>query len=444
MCGIIGAAGSLTKNVRDAVKDLLIMDSIRGPHSTGIFVLDDFGKTAIHKKAVGPLDFLDMKKVDQTFLSNNNRIIIGHNRWATKGAINSINAHPFQQGSIFGVHNGTLRVQSYLPDYLDFEVDSENIMHSLNISTVEETVSKLHGAYALNWWDDTTKRLHFLRNDERSLHHCYSEDLKTLFWASEPYMLAAALCRNGIKFTKIEPFEEDTLYTFDVKLIQRIAPVFDKPYVKKLEGPAPYLPPVPAYYRGVGNVVTNIKAKKNKASMAGGAGDTPAYLTELGYSLTAVVPIFLSSHKGTIVHGETLDGTNTAVRVHVGDEKAAEALVAYEGWYSASGLTGFKKPTVHGEGYISIGRTALTKKTWENFTEGKKSLGSSTDTVAVIDMDGSTITKIEFARRFKDGCIVCSNPVVYDVQDFEIVGKRSVICTDCRDIPFVTEARGNV
>lgn len=152
----------------------------------------------------------------KNIMNVNTNVLIGHNRYATQGAINSTNAHPFKHGDIVGVHNGTLVGQYLLPDYLDYQVDSENIIHSINKIGSKETWGKVNGAAALVWWNIKDQTLHFLRNNERPMCYCYSLDSKTLFWASEAWMLEGILGRNDIMHHQIFETEIHNEYVMDV------------------------------------------------------------------------------------------------------------------------------------------------------------------------------------------------------------------------------------
>src|SRR3546814_3133548 len=98
---------------------------------------------------------------------------VGHNRFATKGKVNDLNAHPFHYGNIVGAHNGTLEKSSW--DALDkklgedTDVDSQAIIKSIATFGIEETVPLLQGAWALVWFDMEAQTLNFLRKDERPL-----------------------------------------------------------------------------------------------------------------------------------------------------------------------------------------------------------------------------------------------------------------------------------
>ena len=218
MCGIIGFSGEADKRDEDAIKTLLAIDVIRGPHSTGLAGIRKDGDIVMHKLAALPQDFLDATKSKKVF-AQYNRVYIGHNRYATKGKVNNVNAHPFEFGDFVGVHNGTLVNQTLLPDHEDFEVDSENLLYSIAIDGIEATWKKVHGAAALVWWEGEDKVVHFIRNAQRPLFWCYklgdNKVKKGIYWASEAWMLNAALGREGILRSDIASVKEDTLYTYD-------------------------------------------------------------------------------------------------------------------------------------------------------------------------------------------------------------------------------------
>lgn len=196
-------------------KELLTVDVIRGPHSTGVAAVTEKREVLIAKEACLPTN-LFKSSAFKNIMNVSTNVLIGHNRYATQGAINSTNAHPFKHGGIVGVHNGTLVHQALLPDYLDYQVDSENIVHSLNKLGSKETWNKVNGAAALVWWDMKDNTLHFLRNDERDFCYCYSEDRKTIFWASEWWMLEGILSRNFIKHLPVYETDLHTEYVLDV------------------------------------------------------------------------------------------------------------------------------------------------------------------------------------------------------------------------------------
>lgn len=215
MCGLVGVAGAIGPKEERVFKELLTVDVLRGPHSTGVAAINEKRGLMVAKEACLPTSLFKTQPF-KSIMNVNTNVLIGHNRYATQGAINSTNAHPFKHGDIVGVHNGTLIQQWLLPDYLDYQVDSENIVHSINKIGSKETWGKVSGAAALVWWNLKDETLHFLRNSERPMCYCYSLDRKTLFWASEAWMLEGILGRNGIHHHQIFETEIHNEYVIDV------------------------------------------------------------------------------------------------------------------------------------------------------------------------------------------------------------------------------------
>jgi len=223
MCGQFGTVGDLGKKQDAFTDNMFILDSLRGPDSCGLLGVANYDDDVnIFKRAVSACDFIDMGGYRKV-LRVKNKVLMGHNRWSTKGAINSVNAHPFTIGDITGQHNGTLIAQWRLPDSKDFIVDSENIIHAINKVGIKETWSLVDGAAALMWWDEKDDSFNMIRNKLRPMFFCYSKDLKQMYVASERYMLEAALWRNGIERGKMEELPVDVLYSFKVDTLAKDA-----------------------------------------------------------------------------------------------------------------------------------------------------------------------------------------------------------------------------
>lgn len=235
MCGIVFVGGTtLSATNIERFEQLLYADTFRGEHSTG--VMSYFHPPAkepeilIEKKAVPGDVFIRsglLEKVKElkyptqyspnTMTSANPKFMVGHNRYATAGAVNDRNAHPFQHGPVTLVHNGSLVDQSLLPEHKNFAVDSENICYSIATIGIEETIKKLHGAFTLVWHDARDNTLNFLRNDERPFHML---EMSSGDWygASEEAMVMWIMTRKKYNPTIKRHFELEVgvQYVFDV------------------------------------------------------------------------------------------------------------------------------------------------------------------------------------------------------------------------------------
>lgn len=168
-----------------------------------------------------PEVLLDTKSYDRNIDVADTKVLIGHCRAKTFGAVNRANAHPFEHSHIIGVHNGTLDKDYGLPQRRDFDVDSDWLFWHMSQHGVRETVSIIEGAWALNWWDDQSKTLNFLRNDQRPLFFTHSENMKTMYWASEAWMLGAVgrtvkLWDGGETKSVYYPLATNTLMSYEI------------------------------------------------------------------------------------------------------------------------------------------------------------------------------------------------------------------------------------
>lgn len=220
MCGIVGVAGNLFQSDIKIFKDLLFIDTLRGVDSTGVFASSPRSWEYFKKPVSGP-DFLTIDKVGK-IITTQRQVLIGHNRAATVGQVNSANAHPFvsEDESIAGVHNGTLLghiTKKFIKDYDDYGTDSEALINSLASAGIKETLENVVGAFALAFMDLEKNKLYLTRNKERPMHFAVTEDRKQLYWASEYGMLRWAITRHKpnekVKYFNVS---ENTLICWDL------------------------------------------------------------------------------------------------------------------------------------------------------------------------------------------------------------------------------------
>jgi asparagine synthetase B (glutamine-hydrolysing) len=238
MCGLVGMVGFLEHKHKQAMKELLYLDTLRGMDSTGLTSVDRNKQVLTRKMAVPGYEFIQHPVVDKA-MGFADQLWIGHNRYKTVGAANRANAHPFEvlddEGDVLlvGAHNGTLDNKWDIERDLGnerFDTDSEALFNLLvDQPTFKDAIAKLKGAWSLVWWDPTANALHFCRNDKRPLVYAFSKDRKVLVWASEAWMLLAACKRNGIELAENERgfscYETivDNLYTMVIPQERNVA-----------------------------------------------------------------------------------------------------------------------------------------------------------------------------------------------------------------------------
>lgn len=216
MCGLVAAIGNLTAQDEKVFAQLLIVDSLRGTDSTGVASVLSDGSSSICKAVGNPYELLESRAFTRTMLGAQ-RVLMGHNRYATQGAVNKRNAHPFEFETLIGMHNGTIRNKYSLHDAKDFVVDSENIYHHIEKKGLRDAVNTIDGAYALIWWDKYTEMVNILRNNERPLYGA-EDDKGNLWFCSEGWMLEGVLSRNGIKHKDIISVASDKHYQIPIDL----------------------------------------------------------------------------------------------------------------------------------------------------------------------------------------------------------------------------------
>lgn len=218
MCGIVSIissnpSGFFQKDL-EIFENLLVLDTLRGLDSTGVFSVDTARNVNIMKVASHPYHLFaceGWKKWRGKAVSNG-RILVGHNRKATQGSINSKNAHPFHENNIVLVHNGTLRQDH--KKLADVDVDSHAICHAINEKGVENVIPHLQGAFALVWWDIEKNSLFAVRNDERPLSIVKTDT--AYYMLSEPWMALQLLAREGKKVVETFDIKPGQLYEFKI------------------------------------------------------------------------------------------------------------------------------------------------------------------------------------------------------------------------------------
>lgn len=212
MCGLVLLVNKnkhgFSGEQRDVFGSLLYMSGhFRGRDGAGVVAIDNIGNVKLAKQA-GTVDRLfctkEYQDVAQAAFSRG-WAMFGHNRAATRGAVNDENSHPFVvDDNIILVHNGT-----FFGDHKkvkETEVDSEAIAHTLANAdlTTEQALRKIDAAYALIWYNVEKKELNVVRNNARPLWHMETSD--SYIFASEECFLDFVKKKFSLN-VKRNPFE---------------------------------------------------------------------------------------------------------------------------------------------------------------------------------------------------------------------------------------------
>lgn len=220
MCGLWGAVGThlLTWHV-DMVQDLAAFSVPRGKDSTGITCIKkDTKQPQSLKQTCNPVTFFDIGNVKELINQTPFCAVMGHNRLATVGAINTANAHPFSEGKLVGMHNGT--IEAFKPKYKDQDrlTDSRMLYKHIDQHGLQSAINKAGhaGAMALTYYNKEDETLNFYRNGHRPLHCMVATSGTFMVWASEKATLEYLKERESISFGDVRSFETNKHYTIEL------------------------------------------------------------------------------------------------------------------------------------------------------------------------------------------------------------------------------------
>ncbi len=418
--------GHIGKDEKSMFKQLLHIDALRGQHSTGLLKVTSYSKS-MFKKAVVPSEFLQYKQAD-SMINTHATVLAGHNRHATVGAINSVNAHPFEHGDITGMHNGTLTNQKLLPDHERFDVDSENIVHSLDKMGVPKTMKSVHGAAALVWWNNAEKSLNFWRNDRRPLFFVHSKDGKTVMWASEEEMLHLVINRSDSwnKYGKSYPIKTEHHIKFGditghnvlecsvVKTPVYKPPVVVKTYLNDNKNKANNKPVTvtqggTVITKGAAGAVNGNTLKQNEAMAS----------LRKKYPVGAQIKVHLDAQQPYIhaMLGRVQGQLKTIARVSLTKDDAKRKSIEKVGGVISGIVNGFVT-------FNNVPQITLSEESVVSVVSTKKE-------TTYVDSKGHLITGAHWDNLTACGCDTCSKSVYVPAEIGKWLAPNKFVCKSC-------------
>lgn len=440
MCGLVGMVGKITAIHEKVFKDMLCFDVVRGPHSTGVVGVSDTGNMGYTKACLLPSDLFQLRQYKDA-TGGVNSLLMGHNRYATMGAVNQTNAHPFDHKNVIGMHNGTLvnwRRSLNKANY--FDVDSDCLMHNISEYGAEDTLPDVEGAYALTWYDKVTEEFNVIRNKERPLWWALSKDGKTILYASEPWMISAACWRHELKINEPEPLQEQSLVTWKVP---RVNEPLDVPREKKIKA---YVRPPLGFCGGqVGRAGRQNNALPPPANTTGVPDQKNLLNTLVNKKVTFCILSYLSAgNRGYLVG--TLEGYEFDVEVRVFMSKDDANIWLEYSDHDFEGVVKFANHPYYVGDKLQGGSLIIDPKT-VNFAEQFRGVPPKDDDVpfdneesnvigfptASFGPDGAFVTEEEWDKLTDKGCDNCTTNLFYGDEVCWVAGGNAVLCKMCAE-----------
>lgn len=217
MCGVYGYFGKIKKGQETLLMKLMIAlgeeTEIRGRHSTGYFARNRKYEY-MEKQAIPASEFyIEAEMLREAITKARCFCFLGHNRQASKGAVNSVNAHPFVGENIVLIHNGTvIQMKSLMSKQAEAKMvgdtDSEAIMWHFDEVGVTHTESwKKMTNYSCVVYDRKANKIYFARDYEKPLVVLdLRETLGVRIFASTIEIAAKALFLVGVDSKDISFF----------------------------------------------------------------------------------------------------------------------------------------------------------------------------------------------------------------------------------------------
>lgn len=337
-------------------------------------------------------------------------------------------------------------------------------MFNIDLHGIENIIPKITGAWALTWYNREEDSFNILRNKERPLHFAWKRNKKVMYYASEAWMLYAALDKFEVdlyeddKGDSVWQFLSDTHYKF---AFPKHGALFNKDNAwakSELKGFTP--PPVQYKITYSSSTSSTNKSAKDSANVFRG---------KFGASSTQSVEYWVE-HRDKFVEF-TVDGTWAkdeqgksyiyGETVHDGAELRIYPSAKHPNLEFDLGnpqVNSFaakikKIKVVAGKRfYLTIDYDTLVNATYNGLKyrtattsdrPSDKDLDDDIpwDTLFPKSMGGDKLDEYEALRSVERGCCWCSyTPHVHEIPNIEwIKGSSEFLCEDCASNPEVKQ-----
>ncbi len=226
MCGIYGYVGEIKKGKEKIVYDLMTFLAIhtesRGKHSTG-YVGYTEKEIILEKDPSRASIFVHKSKHMENLITKKGcRVFIGHNRYATHGPKDTLNAHPFMGEKFAMVHNGVCREAFKLAKRfgvfkkIKSECDTEAVLRLADKFGFTKRVFEKVSSYSVVALDLESKKVLFARDSERPMIiFDLREELGIRVFASEVEIFEYAAYDANVESEKISFFSTKPYHIYE-------------------------------------------------------------------------------------------------------------------------------------------------------------------------------------------------------------------------------------
>lgn len=412
MCGLVGVIcnqGGLWKGDIEKFMYMLLINSMRGMDSTGMFTISKKLKEVDFLKVLGGPSHLFHEDVYEKITERAAKecdAIIGHGRLATIGEVSAKNAHPFVVDNISLVHNGTLSNFDQLRkkhNLVNVKVDSLLCAHLLNKLTPEEFKEEIEGAYAFIWYDSRDGFLYVMKNSERPLY-LHKTTYSTWMLSSDVNAfdyLEKKMTLNG----EVKAFDVDAYYKFD------LSGNIEKKEVKKKYSPTIWTAPF-------------------------ASRSDPPYRPQQGTrTVCSILPGFPDIKSGTVINFIAIDFKQIAgatgyyvIDGLLEDDQSTDVKVFYKGDH----VEEMKKHVVLSTVVDYVSYKINDKNQAEYMISGNElMIPVGEEKEELIELMNAKLPKKEVLELIKDGCAYCSSPLKLSSIDYCSYHNHQIFCIQC-------------